>query len=56
MSQENVELASQILEGLSRRDLSRLIALADPEVEWHSFFAALSRAACIAATTGLGDT
>lgn len=42
MSQENVELASQILEGLSQRDLSRLVALTDPEVEWHSFFATLS--------------
>jgi ketosteroid isomerase-like protein len=39
MSQETVELARQVLDALSRRDLSRLIALADPEVEWHSFFA-----------------
>lgn len=41
MSQENVELARQVMDTLSRRDLSGLIALADPEVEWHSFFAQL---------------
>jgi ketosteroid isomerase-like protein len=29
------------MEALGRRDLSRLIAFADPEVEWHSFFAEL---------------
>jgi ketosteroid isomerase-like protein len=39
MSQENVELAREVLATLSTRDASRLIALADPEVEWHSFFA-----------------
>jgi ketosteroid isomerase-like protein len=41
MSQENVELAGQVMEALSRRDLPRLIALADPDIEWHSFFAEL---------------
>jgi ketosteroid isomerase-like protein len=39
MSQENVELARRVMEALSGRDLSRLIALSDPEVEWRSFFA-----------------
>ncbi len=29
------------MDALSRRDLSRLIALSDPEIEWHSFFAEL---------------
>jgi ketosteroid isomerase-like protein len=41
MSQENVELAGQVLDALGRRDLSRLIALVDPDIEWHSFFAEL---------------
>jgi ketosteroid isomerase-like protein len=39
MSEENVELARKALEAIAARDPSRLIALADPEVEWHSFFA-----------------
>jgi ketosteroid isomerase-like protein len=39
MSQENVELARKVLDTLGRPDASRLIALSDPEVEWHSFFA-----------------
>ena len=34
-------MAGQVLDALTRRDVSRVIALADPEVEWHSFFAAL---------------
>ena len=41
MSQETVELARQVMDALSRRDLESLIAFADPEVEWHSFFAEL---------------
>jgi ketosteroid isomerase-like protein len=41
MSQENVELARQVMDALSGRDLSRLLAFADPEIEWHSFFAEL---------------
>ena len=41
MSQEHVELASQVLDALNRQDLSRLIALTGPEIEWHSFFAEL---------------
>ncbi len=39
MSQENVELAPQVMETLGERNAEKLIALADPEVEWHSFFA-----------------
>jgi ketosteroid isomerase-like protein len=41
MSQETLELARQVMEALGQRDLSIVIALADPEVEWHSFFAQL---------------
>jgi ketosteroid isomerase-like protein len=41
MSQANVELASQVMDALRRRDLSLVIALTDPEFEWHSFFAEL---------------
>ena len=39
MSQENVELAREVLHALGTRYPDRLIALSDPEVEWHSFFA-----------------
>ncbi len=39
MSQENVKLASRVLDALARRDVSRLVDLSDPEVRWHSFFA-----------------
>jgi ketosteroid isomerase-like protein len=41
MSQDTMQLAWRVMEALGRRDLSTLIALADPEVEWHSFFAQL---------------
>ena len=41
MSQENVKLAREVLGALSRGDYARLVAMADPEVEWRSFFAAL---------------
>jgi ketosteroid isomerase-like protein len=34
-------MAGQVLDALTRRDVSRVITLADPEVEWHSFFAEL---------------
>jgi ketosteroid isomerase-like protein len=36
-----VELAGQVMHALARRDVSSVIALTDPEVEWHSFFAEL---------------
>jgi ketosteroid isomerase-like protein len=39
MPSEQLELAKQFLEAVARRDLSRLLALTDLEVEWHSFFA-----------------
>ena len=39
MSQEYVERAMEVLDAVGRRDPERLIALSDPEVEWHSFFA-----------------
>jgi ketosteroid isomerase-like protein len=29
------------MDALSRRDLSRLLELTDPAIEWHSFFAEL---------------
>jgi ketosteroid isomerase-like protein len=41
MSQGTLELAQRAMAALSRGDLPGLIALADPEVEWHSFFAEL---------------
>jgi ketosteroid isomerase-like protein len=39
MSQEALDLARQVLETLGQRDPDRLVSLADPDVEWHSFFA-----------------
>src|ERR1700736_6093533 len=39
MSQENVALAHKVIDAVERRDLSRLIDLTDPEVEWRSVFA-----------------
>jgi ketosteroid isomerase-like protein len=39
ISEQNVEVARQFLDAVTRRDLARLIALSDPEVEWRSFFA-----------------
>lgn len=41
MPQEIVELAGQVMDALSRGDLSRLVEFTDPEVEWYSFFAEL---------------
>jgi ketosteroid isomerase-like protein len=43
MSQENVELARRVMDALGRGDLASMIAFADPEVEWHSFFAELGQ-------------
>jgi ketosteroid isomerase-like protein len=40
MSRENVvELAYKVMDTLGQRDAEQLVGLADPEVEWHSFFA-----------------
>jgi ketosteroid isomerase-like protein len=52
MSKETVELAAQVLDALSRRDLARLNALTDPEVEWHSFFAELGERGVYRGHTG----
>jgi ketosteroid isomerase-like protein len=41
MSEESVELATRVMEALSRQDLPRLLDLTDPAIEWHSFFAEL---------------
>src|SRR5436305_12743112 len=41
MPGQTVELAREVMEALGERDLARLSAFADPEVEWHSFFAEL---------------
>src|SRR4051812_14314754 len=41
MSQENIELVDDLVDAVARQDLSRLIELTDPEVEWHSFLAQL---------------
>ena len=38
---ENLELARQAMAALSRQDLAGLVDMADPEVEWFSFFADL---------------
>jgi ketosteroid isomerase-like protein len=43
MSQDTLRRAEKVMQALSRRDLSRLLAFADPEVEWHSFFAELGQ-------------
>ena len=34
-----VELAREVMDAVSHQDAERLVALADPDVEWHSFFA-----------------
>lgn len=39
MSRDNLEVARQVLDAVSRQDLARLIELTDPEIEWQSFFA-----------------
>jgi ketosteroid isomerase-like protein len=41
MSQENVEIVRAMMDAVARQDLTRLIELTDPEVEWHSFLAQL---------------
>jgi ketosteroid isomerase-like protein len=41
MSSRTLELAREVMDALSRRDLQRLTAFTDPEIEWHSFFAEL---------------
>ena len=41
MSRENVEMVRAAIDAVARQDVTRLIELADPEVEWHSFLAQL---------------
>jgi ketosteroid isomerase-like protein len=43
MSQENLELARQVLDALGAHDAERLVELSQPKVEWHSFFALSER-------------
>jgi ketosteroid isomerase-like protein len=42
MSQENLDAVHGVLAAVSERDISRLLSLTDSEIEWRSFFAALS--------------
>jgi ketosteroid isomerase-like protein len=42
MSHENVEVVHHLLAAVTQRDLARLVDLTDPDIEWRSFFAALS--------------
>jgi len=44
MSQENVEKHRRSVEAFNRRDLEEYIALADPQIELHSVFAAVGGA------------
>jgi ketosteroid isomerase-like protein len=39
MPRENLDLAHRVMQGISARATSDVIALSDPEVEWYSFFA-----------------
>jgi ketosteroid isomerase-like protein len=39
MAQKNLDLAREVLAALGKRDPAVLIAMSDPDVEWHSFFA-----------------
>ncbi len=41
MSEETLKLARDVMGALSDGDFARLVALADPDVEWRSFFAEL---------------
>lgn len=41
MSRETIDAARRVMAALGERDFSALVEMADPEVEWHSFFAEL---------------
>ena len=41
MAPSTLQLARDVMQALSERDRPRLTALADPDVEWRSFFAEL---------------
>jgi len=40
MQRDNIALAHEVIGGVERRDLERLIELTDPEVDWRSAFVA----------------
>jgi ketosteroid isomerase-like protein len=44
MSRENIELMRAALEAFNVRDLDAMLALADPNCEWHSTFAVVGGA------------
>jgi ketosteroid isomerase-like protein len=39
---ESLKIVDQVIDAVARRDVSRLIELTDPEVEWRSFLAEIS--------------
>jgi ketosteroid isomerase-like protein len=41
VSRENVELHRRVIAAFNERDVEEVIALCDPQVEWHSLFAAV---------------
>jgi ketosteroid isomerase-like protein len=41
MSQQNVELAHEVIDAVKGQDTARLLDLTDPEVEWYSLVAPL---------------
>ena len=43
MSQANADVAAEVVEAVAQQNIARLIELTDPEVEWHSIFAALGQ-------------
>ncbi len=43
MSQEKADVAAEVVEAVARQNVAHLIELTDPEVEWHSIFAALGQ-------------
>ena len=56
MSQEeNVEIVRAAVDAVARQDLTRLIELADPEVEWHSFLAQLGEGGVYRGHDGLRE-
>ena len=44
MSSEKVELVGRVYEAFNARDIEALVALADPDLEWHSTFATIGGA------------
>jgi ketosteroid isomerase-like protein len=41
MSAQNLQLVRNVVDAVNRRDISRLVELTDPDVEWHTFLAEL---------------